>query len=67
MNIQKRLKKMEREIITEDKNQAAWDFSRLTNEQLENLITLHESSDKAEVIKYTKQLIDEGLLMRHTF
>jgi hypothetical protein len=28
---------------------------------------LHESSDKAEVIKYTKQLIDEGLLMRHTF
>jgi hypothetical protein len=57
---------MEREIIQEDKNQAAWDFSRVTNEQLENLITLHESSDKAEVTKYTKQLIDEGLLMRHT-
>ncbi len=67
MNIQNRLKKMEREIITEDKNQAAWDFSRVTNEQLQNLITLHESGDEAEVIKYTKKLIDEGLLMRHTF
>jgi hypothetical protein len=67
MHIKNRLKKMESQIIKEDKNQAAWDFSRLTNEQLENLITLHESSDKAEVIKYTKQLIDEGLLMRHTF
>ncbi len=67
MNIEHRLKLLEKQIIKEDKNQAAWDFSRLTNEQLENLITLHESSDKAEVIKYTKQLIDEGLLMRHTF
>jgi hypothetical protein len=67
MSIINRLKRMESQIITEDKNQAAWDFSRLTNEQLENLITLHESSDKAEVIKYTKKLIDEGLLIQHTF
>jgi hypothetical protein len=67
MNIKSRLKKMEREIITEDKNQIAWDFSRLTDEQLHNLLSMHESGDEAEVIKYTKQLIDEGLLKRHTF
>jgi hypothetical protein len=58
---------MESQIIKEDKNQIAWDFSRLTDEQLENLITLHESGDEAEVIKYTKKLIDEGLLIQHTF
>ncbi len=67
MNIEHRLKLLEKQIIKEDKNQAAWDFSRLTNEQLHNLLSLHESSDKAEVIKYTKKLIDEGVLIQHTF
>lgn len=66
MNIQNRLKKMESRIIKEDKNQSACDLSRLTIEQLLKIKTLCESSDKAELIKYTKQLIDEGLLMRHT-
>ncbi len=67
MNIQNRLKKLESQIITEDKNQIAWDFSRLSAEQLHNIISLHESSDKAGMIKYTKQLVDKGLLVRHTF
>ncbi len=53
---------MESQIIKEDNNQKAWDFSRLTNEQLHNLITLHESGDKAEASKYVQQLVDEGLL-----
>lgn len=62
MNIKNRLKKMERELIRDDRKQIVCAFSKTTDEQLHRLSELHKCKREVEAEAYTQSSIDGGFL-----
>lgn len=58
MYLQSRIKKLENQVRPETK-QIAWDFSKMSNDQLLKLRDLAETGNHEN---YTKELIDGGFL-----
>lgn len=57
MNIHSRLNKLEQ--ITPNNKKLAWDFSKLSREQLDKL---HDLAETGNAESYVKELVESGLL-----